>query len=179
MVSVRDVQRRPARKGRKLGCLLSLNRPHPDPHAVELSSGCGHTHRGPGERLRERPVGIGRDQEDRLEARPRRPQQREPVGLRGGVRLLVRPHAPRREGLRADGRDHADPSADLARRERVVLRHDVHRLGGVGLQHSFPTPRGKEGGGSGVAVFGRRRFRENEVDDIVEVPRGVARPLLR
>ena len=179
VVAVGDVER-VARGG---GCeaLRFIVGHDPEPHRDTVEFG-SRRRRAPGhrgQRRRERTVGIGSEEKDRLEVGARRPQQREAIGLGRGVRLLMRPHPPRLELLRPHRRQHPDPRAALPARQGEVLGNRVHGVGGVGAEHSFLAPRRELARRPQVAILSRRRFREGEVHDIVRVPRGQLRALFR
>src|SRR3989454_231594 len=90
----------------------------------------------------------------------------------------VRAHAPRFEGLGAHGGQHPDARPPLSRRYGVVLRDDIHRVRSIGAHDALLPPRLEQRGGLCVTVTGpapsRRRFRQDEMHDIVGILRGEA-----
>jgi len=166
-----------------------MNDPKTDPHAVQLSGGIRRALRDLGNGICQRAVAIGREQKDRFDVGRRRAHERQAIGLRPGVRPLVRSNAPWLIALRGDSGEHTASREPLAGRQREVLReHIQHRLR-VAPQHAFAAPGGQSFGGDTVAVVFRtsgrrarrgrrgRRFRQHDVHDILcgecRVPRAL------
>src|SRR5256884_488831 len=104
------------------------------------------------------------------------------VALGRGVLLLggPPPRGPKGRGA-SGGHDPAGPPPS-ARGPRVVLRNDVPRLRGIGSYHARLPPRREQRRSVRISVpapdstpaHARRRFRQNEMHDIVGIARRVA-----
>jgi hypothetical protein len=79
----------------ELGGLGAADDPDTDSHPVELRGGVGRTPGDFGKRRGHGTVGVRGEHEDGLEARPRRAQQCQTIGLRTRVGMFVGPHAAR------------------------------------------------------------------------------------
>ena len=157
-----------------------MNDPETDPHAVQLSGGIRRALRDLGNGICQRAVAIGREQKDRFDVGRRRAHERQAIGLRPGVRPLVRSNAPWLVALRGDSGEHTASREPLAGRQREVLREYIqHRLW-VAPQDAFAAPGSQSFGGNAVTVVvgtARRSFRQHDVHDIFCVERRVPRPL--
>jgi len=154
--------------------------PQPDSDTIQFRCRVGCALRSVRHGVRQRTVTIGRQQEDRFDVGGCRAHECQTIGLRPGVRPLVRPHAARFIAFRGDGAEEAAPSEFFSGRQRKVLREHVeHRLL-IAPQHSFAAPCRQSFGGDAVARFvglAGRRFRQHDVHDILCGERRVPRAL--
>ena len=157
---------------------LPPDHPEAEAHAVQLAPCRRGRGRDPQEFRCQGAVGVGRDQKSRFEIGAGGAQQSEAVGFGAGVGLLVRLDASHLVGLGGDRGEHAQPRPRGTGRGLVVLGQHVDRGLGVGREHPTRPPIGEQSRRPGVAILVRHGFRQHEVDDIVGVPRRVARALL-
>src|SRR5436305_795748 len=85
VMAVGGVALAPAGERRELARRSPGHAPHADADAVELGARHRHPARGLRQGSRQSPVGVGGEEEDRLEAGPGGPEQREPVRLGRGM----------------------------------------------------------------------------------------------
>ena len=160
-----------------------MNDPETDTHAVQLGRRIRLSLRSIRYGIRQRAVTIGSEQEDRFDVGRRGAHEGQTIGLRAGVRPLVRPNAAGLVAFRGDRGEDAAPRAPLTRGQREVLREHIQHWLRVAPQHALRAPVGKPFGGEAVAIVVRtagrrgRRFRQHDVDDILCGERRVPRPL--